>query len=338
MPLPLFILGGAAIAGALGIGAGVKGGLDFKNANDKLEEAKERHEHNTRELEKQNKKTISLMDEIGKKEMEILDDFKNFERVFEKIKNKPLFEEIIKDSINIIKPTKKEIQEVSIGAGILLGGLGGAVFGTAGGLAAAGGTTAAVMALGTASTGTAISALSGVAATNATLAALGGGALAAGGGGMALGATVLGAATAGVGLLVGGAIFALVGSSISGKADKAWEEMKKAENEISKIYSYLEDLYYYSSNFYEYLTKINDVYQVEFKKLTFIVDDLERTNYSEYTEKERVILENVVSLVALLYNMCKTQLVKNTKNNDLNEINKEGIKAAIQNTMSYTIK
>ena len=69
--------------------------------------------------------------------------------------------------------------------------------------------TNAVMAIGAASTGTAISSLSGVAATNATLAWLGGGSLAAGGGGMAAGAAVLTGitvgATASVALLALGA-------------------------------------------------------------------------------------------------------------------------------------
>ena len=51
--------------------------------------------------------------------------------------------------------------------------------------------TGAVTALASASTGTAISSLSGVAATNATMAWLGGGSIAAGGGGMAAGAAVL---------------------------------------------------------------------------------------------------------------------------------------------------
>ena len=54
------------------------------------------------------------------------------------------------------------------------------------------GSWALVTALGSASTGAAISGLSGVAATNATLAWFGGGALAAGGAGMAGGAAVLG--------------------------------------------------------------------------------------------------------------------------------------------------
>jgi hypothetical protein len=64
--------------------------------------------------------------------------------------------------------------------------------GTTAGLSTALGAWALVGTLGTASTGTAIATLSGAAATNATLAWLGGGALAAGGGGMAAGAAVLG--------------------------------------------------------------------------------------------------------------------------------------------------
>lgn len=125
---------------------------------------------------------------------------------------------------------------------MLLGGIGGAAVGTAGGFAAAGATTSAVMALGTASTGTAIASLSGAAATNATLAALGGGAVAAGGGGIALGTSILGAATLGVGLLVGGVIFSATGSKLSDKADEAWEQMEKAEKTINKICEYLLDL------------------------------------------------------------------------------------------------
>ena len=72
---------------------------------------------------------------------------------------------------------------------------------TATGAVAAAGTTATVAAVGSASTGTAIASLSGAAATKATLAWLGGGALAAGGGGVAMGVAVLtgGAAVVGIG-------------------------------------------------------------------------------------------------------------------------------------------
>jgi hypothetical protein len=69
---------------------------------------------------------------------------------------------------------------VSVGAGATLGST------------LAVGSWALVSVLGSASTGTAIVGLSGIAATNATLAWFGGGSLAVGGAGMAGGATVLG--------------------------------------------------------------------------------------------------------------------------------------------------
>ncbi|WP_025141282.1 hypothetical protein [Achromobacter sp. DH1f] len=72
----------------------------------------------------------------------------------------------------------------------------------------------AVTLLGTASTGTAISGLSGAAATNATLAWLGGGSLASGGLGMAGGTAVLGGVVAGPVLLV-------MGYLAAGKSEEA---------------------------------------------------------------------------------------------------------------------
>ncbi|GGZ02229.1 hypothetical protein GCM10010300_52650 [Streptomyces olivaceoviridis] len=79
----------------------------------------------------------------------------------------------------------------AVGAAVgAVGAAVGAVGAAAGGAAAYGAFTAAAL-FGTASTGTAISTLSGVAATNATLALLGGGTLAAGGAGMAGGILLL---------------------------------------------------------------------------------------------------------------------------------------------------
>ena len=68
------------------------------------------------------------------------------------------------------------------------------------------GTLAAISAWGTASTGTAIATLSGAAATNASLALLGGGTLAAGGGGMVLGSLILTGGTVIVAIVCTGAV------------------------------------------------------------------------------------------------------------------------------------
>ena len=224
MPLPFIIGGIAAVAGLAGAGSAIHGGVKMKEANDTVKSAERRHTENTEKLKAKEKMCNNAMDTLGEKELRILNSFKKFSAIIEKIHNKPSFENISTGGEDIGKYDCEKIKEVSVGSGVLLGGLGGAAVGTAGGFAAAGATTAAVMALGSASTGTAIASLSGVAATNATLAALGGGAVAAGGGGMALGSAVLGGATLGVGLLVGGVIFNITGSKLSDKADEAWSE------------------------------------------------------------------------------------------------------------------
>lgn len=85
-----------------------------------------------------------------------------------------------------------------------------------------------VSAIGAASTGTAISSLTGVAATNATLAWFGGGALAAGGAGIAGGALVLG------GIVAFPLIF-IWGFTIHKKARKLEEEAKKIEGILPSV-------------------------------------------------------------------------------------------------------
>ena len=178
MPLPLILGGLAAIAGAAGVGAGVHGAVKMKEANDTQKEAQERHNRNLKRFERASDKTNQEMDSLGKLERSILKDFDQFSEAFEKIQNRPEFKDLAHEKFQIPQYDREELKKASVGAGVLLGGLGGAAAGTAGGFAAAGATTAAVMALGTASTGTAIASLSGAAAVNATLAALGGGALA----------------------------------------------------------------------------------------------------------------------------------------------------------------
>lgn len=343
MPLPIWLIpvalkGAAVVAGAAGVGSAVHGAKKMKDANDTMEAAKYRHEKNMAKFEKENETTSKAMDELGKMELEILHSFSEFSDVFEQIKNKPIFETYSKNGVTLPKYDGEKIKEVSVGAGILLGGLGGASLGAAGGFAAAGATTAAVMALGTASTGTAIASLSGVAATNATLALLGGGTLAAGGGGIAAGTAALGAATLGVGLLIGGVIFNFTGGKLSEKADEAWNQMKSAESKINTICNYLVDLRRTSNNYYTTLSKVNTIYLEHLDELKNIVNLLGHKDWNTFTSEEKKLTENTVLLVGLLYNMCKVELVlKGKTENDMNTINKDAIKQSIENAEAVLI-
>lgn len=326
MPLPLILGAAAAVAGLAGVGTGIHGAVKMKEANDTMKAADSRHKRNLTKFENQKKRTNGDMDKLGSLELKILKSFETFSDVFEKIQNKPEFKQYQKNGVNIPKYDGEELKKVSIGAGVLLGGIGGAALGTAGGFAAAGATTAAVMALGTASTGTAIASLSGAAATNATLAALGGGAIAAGGGGIALGTTILGAATLGVGLLVGGVIFNFTGSSLSNKADEAWDQMKRAEAEIDRVCTYMQSLSSVAVDYTKSLDSVNHIYQAHLKRLQNIVNDMEKTDWNQFTQDERLCTENSVLLVGLLYNMCKVQLVQKAANqNELNKVNTKEI-------------
>lgn len=167
-----------------------------------------------------------------------------------------------------------------------------AISGTlAGGAIAAMGPTAAMAiatAFGTASTGTAISALTGAAATNAALAWLGGGALAAGGGGMAAGQAFLALAgpvgwtIAGV-LAVGGGAFAAI------KNKKAAKEAHSKNMELQEKIMSLEPL----------LKEIKSLNAstVELKKglsITMMVNTYPK-DYLLFTDEQKVVLAGVIN-------------------------------------------
>ena len=324
MPLPLILGIAAAIAGTTGVGLGVKGGVKMKQANDKLKKAQWRNDLNQSRLERMNQNACKSMDVLGENEMKVLAEFQQFSDLFERIKNRPEFKDVKIGNVSIPKFEGEDIKKASVGASVLIGGLGGAALGTAGGFAASGATTAAVMALGTASTGTAISALSGAAATNATLAALGGGSLAAGGGGIALGTTILGAATLGVGLLVGGVIFSLTGSKLSDKADDAWKQMLDNEDKIYKICNYLSELNVTAEQYNYTLVRMRSLYMQQLGKMRYIIDSSSswHVEWQNLSQKEQLVIENMILIVSVLYNMCKVQLVHKLEYSEQNVINR----------------
>lgn len=316
MPLPFIIAGAAAVAGVAGVGSGIRGGVKMKEANDTMKEAQRIQEKAVKRFEANNNQTIQSMDRLGTYEMEILSSFEKFSDIIEKIQGRPEFKSVSIEGVDLPKYEASELKKVSAGAGALLGGLGGAAAGTAGGFAAAGATTTAVLALGTASTGTAIAELSGVAATNAALAALGGGSLAAGGGGMALGTAVLGGATLGVGLLVGGVIFNVTGSKLSDKADEAYDQARKTKKEVDKVVKYLSELRDIADNYYDMLAKVDGEYRCRLNDLDHIVNYSGKKQWCDFTGKEKKTTENTVLLVGLLYKMCQVKLVLEEKDSD----------------------
>jgi hypothetical protein len=181
-------------------------------------------------LQDQHELTAQAMQDLGEIELGCYGgSLREFVDLFEKLRNVTLSELDLSDVPPEIADFDVEVRDIdfdAVDAARLAVSSGAA--GAAGGLIA----FAAVGTFATASTGTAIGALSGAAATNATLAWLGGGAIAAGGGGMAAGAMVLGGIVAIPVLAVGGMALRHKGRKALAEAE---EDALKAERAIEDM-------------------------------------------------------------------------------------------------------
>ncbi len=194
----------------------------------------EQLEASSRALQEQHDETAAAVQELGEAELAAYDGpIRRFVELFERMKNVELSELTLEEAPPFVRSFDFDVRAVDFGAvdalkTLVAGGGAGATAGLT--------TFAAVGALATASTGTAISSLSGAAATNATLAWLGGGSLAAGGGGMAAGTMVLGGVVALPVLAVGGLVVHHKGRQAlaEAKQDAAKAELAITEMELAR--------------------------------------------------------------------------------------------------------
>lgn len=152
---------------------------------------------------------------------------------------------------------------------------------------------------GTASTGTAISALSGAAATNAALAWLGGGALVAHGGGMAAGQALLALAgpvgwgLAGTSILASALLFWRSRNKIQENKKKEIERMKNCSERLLELHAEIEAMAVQTKDLD---TKLNASLTSNYH--------LTNRNYKELSEEERMklgaLVNNARALSALL--------------------------------------
>ncbi|MFQ2167298.1 hypothetical protein ACK33D_21190 [Aeromonas hydrophila] len=242
MPIPI-ILGAAALAtAAYGAKKGYDGYQKHSEADDTVNSAKRRYEETRAPFDIQEKATNDVLDVLGQEELKIGQQFNEFKALADDILQKLNSGRQNKLEISIPKHKLQKIEGYSYTAiGVLGAAAGAGAAGAAAGFAIYGG----VMALGAASTGISISALSGVAATNATLAAIGGGSLATGGLGMAGGSAILGAAVAGPVLAIAGWAYNSHGeeaiknaNKINSQVGSAIAKLKKAQEQLSNTEDY----------------------------------------------------------------------------------------------------
>ena len=194
-----------------------------------------------------------------------IDVIKQFKGACSKLEN---FESSI--SVDELKEIETMVlSSLKLEAGLLAGTTGGALAGF--------GAYGSVGWLATASTGTAISGLSGIAASNATLAWLGAGSLASGGFGMAGGVLALGGIVAGPALAIGGFMLAskaevALTSAVeySAEVDEAVAERKLVRTMLKGIQKNTDEVIYTLKQLVERfeIMKVNDTSDPEaFKQM-----------------------------------------------------------------------
>ncbi|GAA8342279.1 glycine zipper family protein [Helicobacter pylori] len=319
MPLP-FILGGLALVAA---GYGVKKGIDALDADCEADEfikkAENLKEESTKKAESAESDCRRAFMRFGKKKLHVLShSVSNFLNHFHRLNRSRItigtkdtdMQDIQKQVLDARKITNqyREVDFFDVS---------GAVAGSAiGGVLAAYGAYAGVGMLASTAGGVAIAELSGVAATNATLAWLGGGALSVGGFGMVGGMAVLGGLVAGPALAILGAFSA---SKMEEKLENAkayCSQVEKAAKEADAVIDNLQAIRKMADLFTRQITKFDALF---FSLAQDAIATMKKHNYdtSRYNQKERDQLCVTVSTLMTLSAFLKVSIMD--KHQKLNE-------------------
>lgn len=223
--IPIVIGAAAGLTAIFGVGAGLDGLSKQDEANEIGKSAQKRYESKQKSVATASEATNEIATEYGQLQIEVKrETIGRFATYIEKIGRQASQSDLkFLEGLEISHQQLQEYKATSLEAENFAKG---SLKAASAGAAAGQGAVTLVGLFGTASTGTAISGLSGAAAWNATLAWLGGGSLAAGGGGMALGTIMLGGIAVGPALMIGGFV-------IGGQGEKALTEARNYEATVN---------------------------------------------------------------------------------------------------------
>jgi len=248
MPIPVIVAYIAYVLISAGVTAGTVGVIKIKKAKRLAEGANQRQRTATRNLDQKREEVTKRAGRYSRYLFRVnRETFKPMRSFLRQLNKNPkskslrLPNQIVLNTKTVRAFESKVLEPAQDFAKLVSAlGAGGAAYGSAIGLASL---------FGIASTGTAISSLSGAAASNATIAWFGGGSLAAGGGGMYAGAVVLG------GIALAPTI-AITGFVVAGKGEKTLtqarahvakvnvqiEKLKTAQGFLDKVHDRIEEL------------------------------------------------------------------------------------------------
>lgn len=322
MALPAALLPwllGSAAAALTGYGAkkGYDGYQDKSKANELVQQAEHDYQQAKKRLDSTNKTTEAKMELLGSLQLQIGQEFKEFEKLAEELLQKLKKSSDRKDwQLSIPQHKLDGIKQLEISTTAFLAHIAG---GGVAGAAAAYATYGGVMALASASTGTSIATLSGIVAHNATMAAIGGGAVSAGGLGMAGGSAILGG-------IVAAPVVAALGWAYANHAEKALANARKTEKQAREIVEKIDmanlqshRIREYAEKIYSETSRIHDVFMAYFGKLKEMHQLLVSPELNDSQKEERIkdlddsIMTNINNgymLAAILTDIITTPLFK----------------------------
>lgn len=320
MPLPVFLI--AAATAILSGGYGVKKGFDANENMDKahnLQKGSEQIVKSSRlALNETRRISYNKIKELGQTKVNIyIYSIKKFLQIYSKIQNVSFvnnievqnfepdsisfnnFKQISADTISYFE--KASISGIAGGSLLAIGAYSGVLSG-AGGLAVA-------------STGTAISSLSGVAATNATLAWLGGGSLAAGGFGMAGGMFVLGGLVVGPALAIGGVVLSHQAEKELYAAKNNKDKALKYQSEVATIILKLNSIVKYAEQINNLLKRLDEYFSKQIREMIAVID-FWGCDYSKLDSRRKEVIYKTALFAKTIKSILEVNLL--TEDGNLN--------------------
>ena len=291
MAIPLIVGLGLAAVGAY---KGGKALIDNSKAEDVNSSAQDIVRKSEAELNNARAECQRTLQELGAKKADTIEhSVQNFLQVFSQIKNVDFEHDGDLGNLQLREAGLAALAELKEHVSFVLTSGLGAGGGALGGALTAYGAYSGVMAFGAASTGTAISTLSGAAATNATLAWLGGGSIAAGGGGVAAGTLALGALAAGPALLVAGWYMRSKAESKLNNARSNLAEAHKFEEEAKAAVALTDGICKVAQKAIDILSGLRKHSRRNLNALKTVISE-HGTDYAQYgREAKMVVLKNV---------------------------------------------
>ena len=317
MPIPLLIAGAATVAGTAGVVKGAKAVKNLEEAKKLIEEASQMVSESHSRFESQKQRTSSILKNLGEIKLdawsEDMEDFVMEFGYFKNVKmdrNKALKSPQIKmiespqqmyvDMYNGALSANEmlKIGSASLGAGAVIG------------VAAYGG----AMLFAKASTGTAISALSGAAATNATLAWFGGGSLATGGLGMLGGKLMLGGIVVAPVVAVAGFVMEAKSKEKLANARMVYAEAQESAEKMNIMTSYMKGIADVSADYADFVQRFGRVFEPFIDELNRIrseryLGDGEKIDFDSLTEAEQKTLHLSWLMAQIYYQLLSSPIL-----------------------------